>query len=408
MKLNALATLAATGAFAQSSVTLFGLVDANYRSVTSGDNKFSGMAQDGNASSRLGFRGEEDLGGGMKANFHLEGALNPDTGTSGGFNFMRKSTVGLQTNFGEVRFGRDYTPLFAIHGIADPFGTVGVGSALNMLGSTVTANALGGTAMSAQDAQDRTGTFTTTDRGTERRTDASGLRAGGLITPRITYADPNAVRANNSFAYYSPIFSGASAALMYSTGAKNTYGLKKTGKMTGGSITYADGPLTVAAATQQTTGGYTAAAASWTPTAAAVNTPTNATNGTDDQKWKTNMLVGAYDLGLAKAALGYRQDKVEIPNDTGTIKSMIYSVTAPFGPQLTLKASYITKKGDGQKMGNQLAGGVVYDLSKRTALYATYAQIKNEAGFANTVGSALTSAGGEKSKGFDIGVRHSF
>jgi len=59
-------------------------------------------------------------------------------------------------------------------------------------------------------------------------------------------------------------------------------------------------------------------------------------------------------------------------------------------------------------MGTQIAVGAVYDLSKRTALYATYARLNNKDGWANTVGSAATSAGGKDSRGFDLGIRHSF
>ena len=77
----------------------------------------------------------------------------------------------------------------------------------------------------------------------------------------------------------------------------------------------------------------------------------------------------------------------------------------------TLKASYTTKKAglDGEasiKAGNQIAVGAVYDLSKRTSVYATYAVLKNEAGFANNVGVAAN--GGDKSKGFETGLKHSF
>ena len=128
----ALAALAATASFAQSSVTLFGGADLGLRSVTTGANKFTGMSQDGIYSSRFGVNGVEDLGGGLKANFHFEGGMNPDVGTAAGFNFTRKSTIGLAGGFGEVRFGRDYTPLFTVAGIADPFGTNGVGSSYNL------------------------------------------------------------------------------------------------------------------------------------------------------------------------------------------------------------------------------------------------------------------------------------
>lgn len=73
-----------------------------------GDSKsVYGLANGGNSSSRLGFRGEEDLGGGLKAGFWLEGGINVDDGGTG-FKFDRRSTV--MGNFGEVRLGRDKTP----------------------------------------------------------------------------------------------------------------------------------------------------------------------------------------------------------------------------------------------------------------------------------------------------------
>ena len=416
-RLTALAILAAAGtAFAQSSVTVFGTVDANLRSVTSGDNKFMGMAQDGATSSRIGFRGVEDLGGGLRANFHMEGALNPDTGTAGGFNFMRQSTVGVAGGFGEVRLGRDLTPMFRLNGIVDPFGFIGVGGSANMFGSTVIAESLGNSgALGAQDAQDGTSTFTTTDRGTERRTDASGLRAGALTTPRITFADPNGVRASNSFAYYTPNFNGFTASLMYSAGAENTNGLKNVGKMTSGSVNYTKGPLVLAAATQATKGGVTAAAASFVGSGTTANTAVAATNGTGDMKWTTNYLAGSYDLKVVKLSLGHRTEKLSEGGETfGKLKSTIYGVSAPIGA-ITLRASYITKKADltdvtegSIKAGNQFAVGAVYELSKRTALYGTYSQLKNENGFANSIGSAVASAGGVTSKGYEFGVRHNF
>jgi predicted porin len=344
--------------------------------------------------------GTEDLGGGLKAGFHFEGGMNADVGTAAGFNFARKSTIGLMGGFGEVRMGRDYTPVFTVHGIADPFGTNGVGSYLNIGGSTVVTESAG---ISAQEAQDLTGTFTTADRGTERRTDASGLRAGARTDARITLADPSAVRANNSIAYYSPVFSGFSAVAMYSFGAENTYSLKKVGQGTSIRLSYAQGPINVAYANQVTNGGLTAAAGT---------APLVDTNGTADQKWTTDVLAAAYDLGVAKVSYMYRKDALKVGN-ASDLKATYntFAVSAPMGAT-TLKASYTAKKAatDGEasvKVGNQFAIGAVYDLSKRTSLYATYAVLKNEAGFANTVGSAAAN-GGDKSKVFETGVKHSF
>jgi predicted porin len=403
---------AATGSFAQSTVTLFGGADINYRNVTSGVNKFSGLAQDGIYSSRFGVMGTEDLGGGLKAGFHFEGGMNADVGTAAGFNFARKSTIGVSGGFGEVRMGRDYTPLFTVHGIADPFGTNGVGSYLNIAGSTVVS--VPGTAIGAQAAQDLTGTFTTADRGTERRTDASGLRAGARTEARLTVADPSAVRANNSIAYYTPAFNGFSAALMYSFGAENAYNLKSVGQGTSLRLSYANGPINVAFANQVTKGGLTAAAASAALVTAASAVDITANNGTDDQKWTTDLLAAAYDLGVAKLSYMYRKDSLKVGGLSDlNAKYNTFAVSAPMGAT-TLKASYTTKKvgttvgsySIDTKAGNQFAVGAVYDLSKRTSVYATYAVLKNEAGFANNVGVAAN--GGDKSKGFEMGVKHNF
>ena len=149
--LIALAALAATSAFAQSSVTLYGRaeagVDLGYRATTSGTaNGFSVVGgnvvplssfnretasgtdkpgfrvQDGNnqgqGSSRFGFRGTEDLGGGLKANFVMEAGVNLDDGSSGngGGNFFSRSAwVGLSGGFGEVRLGRQVLGSFGVH-----------------------------------------------------------------------------------------------------------------------------------------------------------------------------------------------------------------------------------------------------------------------------------------------------
>ena len=134
--LVALAVLAAAGAAsAQSSVTLFGIVDASVGHI-SGSNGGASRTYMGNSglnSSRLGFRGVEDLGGGLAASFWLEGALGNDDGTAGqlgtgGFDFRRRSTVSLSGNFGEVRLGRDLTPTHHNDDVFSPFGTVGVGA----------------------------------------------------------------------------------------------------------------------------------------------------------------------------------------------------------------------------------------------------------------------------------------
>ena len=194
---KSLLALAVLGAFAgvasaQSSVTIFGVVDLSLRQVKNDGNEArKTMSTGNNATSRLGFRGVEDLGGGMRAGFHIEGATTPDDGTAAGQTWTRRSTVSLMGGFGELRLGRDYTPSFWNTTIFDPFGTVGVGSSLNLT----------------------------------------------HYVGQATY-----VRSNNSVGYHLPALGGVYGQLMVAPGEGGA------GKYTGGRIGFGAGPVNVALA----------------------------------------------------------------------------------------------------------------------------------------------------------------
>ena len=106
MKRSLLALAALTAfagaASAQSSVTVFGIVDLAARNQNNGNGSINSLSSAGINTSRLGFRGIEDLGGGLRAGFWLEGQLDPDTGNAGGQTWQRRSTVSLIGGFGEV------------------------------------------------------------------------------------------------------------------------------------------------------------------------------------------------------------------------------------------------------------------------------------------------------------------
>jgi predicted porin len=104
-----IAAISATAA-AQSSVTLYGVVDVGVRYVENAGSHVVSVASNGNNTSRLGFRGMEDLGDGMRAGFQLESGLSPDTGTQSDAAriWNRRATVSLYSNLGELRIGRDY------------------------------------------------------------------------------------------------------------------------------------------------------------------------------------------------------------------------------------------------------------------------------------------------------------
>jgi predicted porin len=145
----ALAILAsvAGAAAAQSSVTVYGLLDAGITSEIGGASgsivKLATGVQSGN---RLGFKGTEDLGNGLKANFQIENGFNADTGTArqGGALFGRQAYVGLSGNFGALNLGRQYDPLFVALDTIDPFGTGLTGASTNLMsaGNVRTNNAI--------------------------------------------------------------------------------------------------------------------------------------------------------------------------------------------------------------------------------------------------------------------------
>jgi predicted porin len=336
---KSLLALAVLGVFAgealaqSSSVTLFGIIDLNGRSVKNGSNKaLKQMSQDGINSSRLGFRGVEDLGGGMSAGFWLEGAMNPDTGTSGGQSWQRRSTVSLLGGWGEIRLGRDYTSGFWNTTIFDPFGTNGVGAFTN-----VSINALG---------SDGGGTY---------------------------------VRSNNTAAYFLPGNLGGLYGQAQISAPENTSGTKQTSFRVG----YAAGPFNVAVSAQTTKA-----------------LPAD---------WKHNNLAGSYNFGFASLMAQYDDQK----SGSRKQKTWLLGAVVPLG-QGELHAAYDKADQSGGTAAQnasdakQFAIGYVYNLSKRTAMYGTYSQIKNEGAAAFTVGTGNGSAAGLKSTGYEVGLRHAF
>lgn len=128
---KSLLALAVLGAFAgaasaQTNVTIYGVADVGIQRTDTNVSSATWSLDSGiQSGSRLGFKGTEDLGGGLSAIFTLENGYNIDTGTLGQGNrlFGRQAFVGLQGGFGAVKFGRQYTPMFLALDSIDPFGT---------------------------------------------------------------------------------------------------------------------------------------------------------------------------------------------------------------------------------------------------------------------------------------------
>jgi len=346
MKRSLLALAALTAfagaASAQSSVTLFGVVDVAGRNVDNGSaGSMYTLSTDGNASSRLGFRGVEDLGGGLRAGFWIEGALAADTGNATGLTFQRRSTISLLGNFGELRLGRDYTPTFWTHTQFDVFGTNGVGSQLNM--------------MSHQ---------------------AAGTGPVGSTNLVNANQTSTLVRANNTIGYHLPALGGLYGQAMVAAG-EGTPG----NKYFGGRIGYAAGPFNVAFAYGVT----------------------DQTGPMIDDQTEWN-LGGSWNFGFMTLMGQYSETEYS----NRLTKNATAGVLVPIGAG-TIKASYSETGGSNMGNAKQIAVGYVYDLSKRTAVYAHYATIENENGgrFAISGGPANRNTNFD-SKGYEFGVRHSF
>jgi predicted porin len=108
-------------ASAQSSVTVYGVVDAAIAREDSGatDGSRTVLNSGNQSSNRIGFRGVEDIGNGLKAVFNLEAGLALDTGAGDSALFGRRAVVGLETAFGAVTLGREYTPISDVAGATD-------------------------------------------------------------------------------------------------------------------------------------------------------------------------------------------------------------------------------------------------------------------------------------------------
>jgi len=388
--LIALAALAASGAvFAQSSVTLFGVVDLAYERVKTNAGTISGIAPSANSSSRLGFRGVEDLGGGMSASFWLEAALAPMNGSGssgttnnnqttnlqgtgvGGFTFNRRSTVSLSGPFGELRVGRDYVPSFWNYTIYDPFGT-------NSVGATMAA---------------------------------------------YTGATNTFVRASNSIGYFLPgNLGGFYGQFMYAfgnrastevtTGYGTPHNTEHNGRYVGLRLGYGQGPFNTAIAYARTS--YQAG----TNTASLLGSAAAPIGNYTDLNWG-----GSYTFGSIKAMAQISRQKYDDAIALGnSVKVKGWGLGADWGVgagDVLLSYSRVTVDGVAgtTPKASKWALGYVHNLSKRTAVYGYYAHVSNSGGSAQTAasfssgglgavaGAANVNAG---SNGIDIGLRHAF
>jgi predicted porin len=369
-------TAFAGAAQAQSSVTVYGIIDmgfnnANQRATVAnvtGKETTSGFTASNQQTSRLGFRGTEDLGGGVSAFFVVESELDPNGSTAIYKN--RQSLVGLNNKkFGSASFGTQYTPIHEAIGATDP------GQQNNVVGSVIYPS-------------------------------STGLSTSPSDSNTIAYT----VRTGNMAKFVSSNFAGFQGKAFYTLNNKDetqngTSGGTQNTNGYGIGLNYNWQKLLVTANYQSFKNEDNGAAASIT--AASTVSGVTGVNVTNNQMY----LAATYDFGMLKAYLGYINRKV-----TSGLNSNQYGQRS--AQQVGVRG-YVTKTIEGwASVGNgrdsafgtntptvnfnawQL--GSNYWLSKRTNLYGIYGQELTSS--SNTLGLNANQGASQ----FAVGVRHTF
>ena len=353
-------------------MTLFGVVDAQFQHVSGdGNGSVNRLHNSGYNSSRLGFRRVEDLGGGLSASFWLEAGIANDDGSAAATNVNNQAVNAFNPATGAN------APVRA--------GTQGL--TFNRR-STVSLNGGFGEVRLGRDYTPSFWNHTVFDPfGTNGVGGTSNLSLGLGTTASVQ----TTVRASNSIGYFLPGNLGGfygQAQYAFGENASNVGATKNDGRYIGFRVGYANGPLNIAGAY-----GITKLAA------------------LDD--YKNANIAGSYNLGVANLMAHWNQEKVGNLSGVGvTNTTYMIGALVPVGAgEFRISLTSGKAKGGGFTVakGNQIALGYVHNLSKRTALYTTYARISNGNGLAPSYhnGRAATTLGGDTS-GFDVGIKHSF
>ena len=392
--LVAIAALASVSAFAQSTVTIDGIMDANYTSAKAFGQSYSLVNQSGARTTTVRFMGSEDVGGGTKANFRFEAQPSIIAGNGNAYNNTVATAAAVSANAAAQATGQASAQSglvgkgYSYVGLSGGFGEVQMGT-INSAVLAAYANAAG-----------RSGT---------------GIGSGynfNLI--------PDLTRVESAIAYFTPTVSGITGRYLIGTGNDSQYGAttgvtlrRNTTNELG--LSFANGPLTVNYANMQAKTSPNELAATATA-AAASNVTTTST-----------ALSGAYKAGnLTIGALNLTQ-KNNAGADTGGTNRMLSTSTMMLYSNYQMGATRFLLATGNRKTNNNYTGvvnlaglkttfsgyGVEYDLSKRTYVYYRGSnQNVNDLPFASVVvnGAALTAATfTEKSISVNaIGVSHAF
>lgn len=342
--LLALAVLSAFAgaAAAQSSLTIFGVVDANVGKDIGSDDKRLGQG----AQSRLGFRGVEDIGNGLKAFFHIQTRFDSGTGANQGTPgasgttpastspfWQAEANVGMTGNFGNVRLGRNYTEAFYHTITVDPWGYDTVANLKNFITGGI--------------AADR----------------ANNAISYWITNSGITFGAQVAETADNGG-------TGASSSTPGTLGADRPVNVR---------LQYAAGPIAVGVSYED---------------------PADA-----DDDW--TLINGAYDFGVAKVGVFYGTGTSATQLDR---KSYGITAVAPYGQgQARIAFGKLegpnSVTGEDVTQRQQFSLGYHYSLSKRTVIYGDLATAKTDNA---RISTAAGNNGKDSDSGYDFGIKHTF
>jgi len=356
--LTALAVLGAcmSNASAQSAVTLYGIIDAGVTRVNNdGGNNRTTIEAGQMQVSRWGLRGEEDLGGGLKARVNLEGTLSNDTGTAGVPTgtpsstalFDREATVGLAGDFGAVTLGRQNILGINSVGMADPMGLAFAATSPNVLFSAMNSAAVYG---------------------------AYGANNGG-----------SALRQSNSIKYVSPYWHNFGIGLMRAFGEQP--GSTQKNKYEGVSAFYHTGPFGASAVYARLK---------------------NITASEELKSWA----FGARYTGT-RFSLRSTYSTNELETTGRRISVFGVGIDVPVAPAVTLTgAVYNTRHtGDARDDSQQFIAIAKYAFSKRTSGYASIGHARTDTVVTATqinLAQGFVAIGSDSANRITTGVIHYF
>lgn len=350
--IGAFLVLGGGAAAAQSSVTIYGLLDIGVvhgAGSGAGSTSRTQLSSGNTQGSRLGMRGVENLGGGYSAGFNLESGISLDTGETGltntnnqsngaapGF-WGRRSTISLFSPWGELRMGRDFSTQYRNRVEVDPFGSAGIGAIQPFVGSL-----------------------------------------GGVVSTRVS----------NMLAYHFPpelggfygqaqIYLGENASGEAASGAGNGRNIR---------LGYIFGDLNLSASAAKTRYQSTATAGDISSQSIALQ----------------------YRMGDINLMSGFYRDAVQ--RAVGTLVGRGWTLGGTgqlYGQRWKLAVSRYQQNLGSQPATSKLSLGWEHPLSRRTTVYSDFAVVRNSGGATTSLGQSVTAANAS-SRGVDLGLKHVF